>query len=523
MKKDYAIIFERINLEGNENCNLRALDFVEGEEIVQKNGNKEFKISEEFKEKIRNEFGNDPFYQFINESIMSYMEEYSSLENKYVYGSPTYTKLFKKIVENDLLSDYSVEEVFEETENLKELYAELLKEYDFYQLKNGDSNLITYCKRKEPIDMYIDMNDISNDIMYQELGIDIKDSQIVDNYTFKPLPEKIDVKNIYNECQKYIIGQDEHILPILCAINDNLAAEIPEEKKNVLICGSTGVGKTAIFKRISELVGIPIVIENAPQFTQAGYVGRNIDDIFEDLLLAANNDLELAQRGIIIIDEIDKKASGKDDNVSGVGVIHSMLKLLEGGNYTYETGKGFNSELKTFNTLKTTIGFCGAFSDLSNKVNKKILGFERPISNNIAEDVFNLDSFKDYGIPEEFIGRIDLLEVLKSLTEDDLKKILTTAKLNPYTLFIKKMKKYNTEVKADDAFLDAIAKVAYQKKTGARALKYAIEYSTKLAEAQIALSPTYKKELILTPECAYDNKAYTLKRVYKNNKNAISK
>lgn len=179
----------------------------------------------------------------------------------------------------------------------------------------------------------VSMESAISNIFADELGLEFPDDYDIDaDYedVYKSIPTEIDMRKIYEETKKYIIGQDKHILPILSAINDNLSAELPEEKANILVCGPTGCGKTAIFKRIAETVGLPIVIEDSTQFTKAGYVGRNISDIFEDLIIAANGDQELAQKGIIIIDEIDKKASGKDDSVSGVGVIQSMLKLLEG-------------------------------------------------------------------------------------------------------------------------------------------------------------------------------------------------
>ena len=151
------------------------------------------------------------------------------------------------------------------------------------------------------------------------------------------------------------------------------------------------------------MVGLPIVIEDSTQFTKAGYVGRDISDVFEDLIEAADGDLELAQRGIIIIDEIDKKASGRDDSVSGVGVLQSMLKLLEGGNYTYEVGSGIATQLKTFNTLNTTIAFGGAFSGLSElNAPHRSIGFGSVVEEPKTTGVYDVANLDRYGIPPEF-------------------------------------------------------------------------------------------------------------------------
>ncbi len=523
--KNYAIVFERGEQDKEKGYSLRVLDYVEGEEKILKGGKKVFIIDPNFKEKyIGVDIEKDPSYEYLfQDGRIMFMEDKNSLVSKYVYGSPVDMELFHEIINYNnsmYMAGYEPDENDSKktTEEMKDEYVEALKNYDFYQGVNSTGRLKTYYVRKEALNVFAKMDDVIGPIVFDELGMEIPEECQEENYKkiFKKLPESIDMKKIYDECRKYIIGQDEHILPVLCAIDDNLSATIPEEKTNVLVGGATGVGKTAVFKRIAEMVGLPIVIENSTQFTKAGYVGRNIDDIFEDLLQAAGNDIELAQRGIIIIDEIDKKASGKDDRVSGIGVIHSMLKLLEGGQYTYETGKGSLSELKTFNTLKTTIAFGGAFSGLAEQCVEKNIGFGKINSHKPSSiDIYSIDNLEKYGIPPEFVGRIQLIELFNTLGLEDLKKIMLEALINPYNLFVEKMKRYATVVKSDESFIDAVAKEAYKRKTGARGLYSVMKDATKRAEGEIRLMPKYKKELILTPECVEDNSAYTLKRVYR--------
>ena len=152
---------------------------------------------------------------------------------------------------------------------------------------------------------------------------------------------------MYNSIKQTIISQDEQIMQILTAlfknqkvINSNLDKDlIAKLKENILIYGSTGTGKTEILKRISKLYNIPIVIEDATSLSETGYQGRNITDMLEDLYLAANSDIELAEKGILVIDEFDKLAERKGDtesHVSRLGVQRSLLKLLDGSLFYFD-------------------------------------------------------------------------------------------------------------------------------------------------------------------------------------------
>lgn len=527
MKKDYAVIFKRGEFVEGKGCSLEAVDYVEGVEKEIK-GKKYFLIDPLFRQHCMEELdeGDELRKFYESNKNFKFMENKNHILTPYVYGSPLNSSMLKDLIVYNFSflseslgidADMSSDNFNENVNTLKEKYVEALKRYTFYQNINGNGEVETYCQRKEPMVYNVSMGSAIPNIFEEELGLDFPEDYDIDaglEDVYKPLPMEIDMRRIYEETKKYIIGQDKHILPILSAINDNLCAEIPEEKANILVCGPTGCGKTAIFERIADLIGLPIVIEDSTQFTKAGYVGRNISDIFEDLIEKANGDQELAQKGIIIIDEIDKKASGKDDSVSGVGVLQSMLKLLEGREYTYEVGSGMRQQLKTFNTLNTTIAFSGAFSGLAEQaIPPKTVGFgnarktDKPMGN-----IYDVDNLSKYGIPPEFAGRITLLEVIDKLSVEDLKNILLTAKVNPLDLFIKKMKRYNTIVNVEDGFVDALAEESYKTDTGARALYKMMRESTKIAQAEIELiNRNAEKELTLLPETVYDNAVYDLK------------
>lgn len=525
MEKNYAVIFRRGEFVEGKGCSLEAVDYVEGIEKEIK-GKKYFIIDPVFRERSLEELDKEEeLYEFFeNTKVLRFMENRNNITTKYVYGTPMNTRVLKDLIiyNFDFLGkafgiETTDEQYNENVNNLKEGYVTALKMYTFYQNINRYGKVETSCQRKDPLLYDVTMDGAISNIFTDELGLKFPDDYDVDaDYedVYKSIPTEIDMRKIYEEIKKYIIGQDKHILPILSAINDNLNAEIPEEKANILVCGPTGCGKTAIFKRIAETVGLPIVIEDSTQFTKAGYVGRNISDIFEDLIAAANGDQELAQKGIIIIDEIDKKASGRDDSVSGVGVIQSMLKLLEGGDYTYEVGSGSHQQLKTFNTLNTTIAFSGAFSGLAEQaIPPKTMGFEnRRNTDRPVGDIYDVNNLAKFGIPPEFVGRITLLEVIDKLSVENLKTILTTAKINPLDLFIKKMKRFNTIVNVEDGFINTLAEEAFKTDTGARALYKMMRECTKVAQGEIELmNRNIEKELTLMPETVYDNTIYELK------------
>ncbi len=514
---DYAVVFERVGMDTKGNYLLKVHSYVEGAEKINKDETKTFLVGP----KSRMEFP---------ESDINFMEDVNSLNSKYVYGSPVSSKVLSELLKFNLdLYGACIpgeEDIIPSNlEEFKKQYLKGMMEYNFYQnISNATGDITTYCSRKKPISFFVPMNNLVEGVVYEEMNMEIPDEVIFgseNTSSFKALPKSIDVKKIYEECKRYIIGQDEHIAPLLCAVNDNLNAKIPEERVNMLVCGSTGVGKTATFEMISKMAGVPMVTEDATQFTIAGYVGRDVGDIFEDLLVKAGNDLELAQRGIIFIDEIDKKVGGKDEKVSGLGVLQAFLKMLEGKDYTYETGKGLHSVLKTFNTLNTTIVFGGSFAGLEDMVkrNKKVInGFGGEKEEKKTRELYSLENLCEFGIPSEFVGRLTLLERFNELDTDLLKRILIEAKINPMTILKSKMSNYKTKVLYDEDFINAVAREAYNRKTGARGLYSVVEESTKLAKMEVQCTEG-AKELILTPECIEDSRAYKLRRI--RNRSAI--
>lgn len=293
-----------------------------------------------------------------------------------------------------------------------------------------------------------------------------------------------DILTMYSSIKETIISQDMPIKQILTtfyknqiAVNSDLDADsISEMKEHILICGSTGTGKTEIIKRISKLCNIPMVIEDSTAFSETGYQGREITGMLEDLLHEANDNLKAAERGILVIDEFDKLAeinsnNNSESHVSKKGVQRSLLKLLDGTVYTL-------SNNKKFDTSKLTVVALGAFTGIleeKKRYNGSSMGFK---SNNSPEDdkVYDYstlveDDFVRFGIIRELIGRFSNIVSTNSLTKEDMVKIIKESNFSPLKTYKKLFDIMGVDFDFNDEFIEYVAETAIAKNTGARSLK----------------------------------------------------
>ena len=283
--------------------------------------------------------------------------------------------------------------------------------------------------------------------------------KIQSEFNEENLDSKSNIATMYSDIKKTIIAQDEQIMQILTAlfknqtvINSDLDNDlIAKLKENVLICGSTGTGKTEILKRISKLYDIPIVIEDATSLSETGYVGRKITDLLEDLYLASEGDIEKAQKGILVIDEFDKLAedhSNSGDHVSRIGVQRSLLKLLDGSLFYFDD--------KKFDTSKLTVVALGAFTGIKQ-----------------GDDYANLtnDDFIKFGMMRELMGRFSKIIKLNTLSEEDIIKILKESDFSPLNTYKILFEKLGIEYSYTEDFIKYIAEIAVTKQSGARSLK----------------------------------------------------
>jgi endopeptidase Clp ATP-binding regulatory subunit ClpX len=271
-------------------------------------------------------------------------------------------------------------------------------------------------------------------------------------------------------------------------------------KNNILMVGPTGVGKTYVIKLIAQKIGVPFVKGDATKFSETGYVGGDVEDLVRDLVREADDDLELAQYGIIYIDEIDKIASSRNligPDVSRTGVQRALLKpmeetdvdlkvphdpisMLEEIERYRKTGK---RKRRAVNTKNILFIMSGAFNELTEIIKKRMvdqgIGFGASIkspseSDSYLRDVKPEDLIK-YGFESEFVGRLPVISVFEKLTEEDLFAILKNPN-NPVILSKKlDFKAYGIDVRFDDRALRTMARLAHKQGTGARGLVSVIE------------------------------------------------
>ncbi len=301
-------------------------------------------------------------------------------------------------------------------------------------------------------------------------------------------------------------------------------------KNNIILIGPTGVGKTYLVKLIAKKIGVPFVKGDATKFSETGYVGGDVEDLVRDLVQAADDDLELAQYGIIYLDEIDKIASSHavwGPDVSRTGVQRALLKPMEETEVELKvphdpvsqiqaiehyrrTGK---REKRTLNTRHILFIVSGAFNGLEKivkeRLSKQEIGFGGTITTKQQEQEYlqkvTAEDLIKFGFESEFVGRLPVIAVLEPLTADDLYEILTNPN-NPIITGKKRdFRAYGIDVKFEEQALRRLAEMAAQEKTGARGLVSAIERV--LIQFEKRLPSTDIKKFVVTADLVADPEA----------------
>lgn len=323
------------------------------------------------------------------------------------------------------------------------------------------------------------------------------------------------IKSLESDVLKYIIGQDEHIKEIVTAIYK--AKKFKTLDSTILIIGNSGTGKTATIKQIAKRLNIPYTIEDATKYTQEGYWGANVEDIIYNLLENAQYDFEKAKNGIIIVDEIDKKSGHDEHDVAGVKVLESMLKITEGTIIKIpDPNDPFAEETQDFDTKDIIFIFLGAFSGLDKirdkRLNNNPLGFVNPQNQkqNAQKNCFLKQDLVEYGMTEEFVGRIDTMIEMNKLTKQDLALILKKSELSIFRKYQGELRSKGITLVYDENLFELIAEKSMALDTGARELSNTVNYIFANILYDVLANPNKYSNCKLFLEIVEDNTKYEL-------------
>lgn len=373
-------------------------------------------------------------------------------------------------------------------------FCDALVPYNKVLLGTGDACICEDC-----IDLYYDILNIEKD----------EEVKVFDGI--------ITPKKVYNELSKTVIGQNEAKKILSVALINHykrIKYGLDVEKSNVLMIGPSGCGKTLLAKTLAKIIDVPFAIVDATVYTEAGYVGEDVENILLRLLQNANFDKEKAEKGIVFIDEIDKLSRKSEStsitrDVSGEGVQNSLLKIIEGNTINIPPTGGRKhpyQEYITFDTSNVLFICAGAFDGLKFTSRKDNVGIIK--SSKETEVDLNQELIK-YGIIPELLGRLPVVVRMNSLSKKELREILLLKDFGIISQYQKLLDVDNIKLDIKEDAISKIVDLAYLSKSGARSLKQILE--NVMIDIMFNAENTNKEQMcIITNNTVEDHSKYTL-------------
>lgn len=388
-------------------------------------------------------------------------------------------------------------------------------DFEFERKLNMDNSKKYLRLGKEPNKIYIKSNFINGlQIMLDEESKQYKEQQLKNEKITKQNKLESSLSNGYigidktpkeicDLVKKTIKGQDEAIKTIVTSLWTTINGRDqnkPLSKKQMILIGPTGVGKTAIFKKLQQILDIPVVIFSVPGLSQAGYTGRSTDEILKQVYFETEENLDLAEKAIVILDEYDKIAYNgidKSGDVSTVGVQNELLKMVEG----YQRVIELNDKQENFQIDTTNMIFIatGAFQELFDQKEEKSIGFETTNKKTIDNKKKNItgNDLVKYGLKKESIGRFPIIIELNNLTKEIFREIILESDESELLAHVEFLKSLGVEVTNLDEIIEILIDDAINKDIGARGLTATISKIFLEIIYEVANNPGKYKEVHL--------------------------